>query len=224
MEIHPLSARGVNCYLIKDEGLVLVDGGMPKWGKKLSKQLGDLSIEPKDISLLLVTHGHWDHIGSASQVKAMTDCEVAINHREKDWLEQGLKVTPPGVGLWGKLIALFSRLYSRLVKFPGTPADLALEDEDFSLEPYGIPGKVIHTPGHTAGSMSLLLDSGEAFVGDLAMNGLPLRIGPGMPAVAEDIDTVRESWQLLLDRGATWIYPGHGKPFKADVLEKHLQG
>ena len=68
------------------------------------------------------------------------------------------------------------------------------------------------------------MDSGEAFVGDLAMNGLPLRLGPGMPAVAEDTAAVKESWRLLLDRGATWIYPAHGKPFKAEILEKKLSG
>ncbi|NQT48348.1 MAG: MBL fold metallo-hydrolase [Chloroflexi bacterium] len=224
MDIFRLSSRGVNCYLIRDEGLVLVDGGMPNTGSRLLKQLRDSSIEPEDVTLLFVTHGHWDHIGSASQLKAATGCKVAINHREKDWLEQGLKVTPPGVGLWGKVMALFSRVYSRLVKFPGAAADLVLEDEDFSLEPFGIHGKLIHTPGHTAGSMSLLLDSGEAFVGDLAMNGLPLRLGPGMPAVAEDTAAVKESWRLLLDRGATWIYPAHGKPFKAEILEKKLSG
>ena len=224
MDIFRLSSRGVNCYLIRDEGLVLVDGGMPNTGSRLLKQLRDSSIEPEDVTLLFVTHGHGDHIGSASQLKAATGCEVAINHREKDWLEQGLKVTPPGVGLWGKVMALFSRVYSRLVKFPGVAADLVLEDEDFSLEPFGIHGKLVHTPGHTAGSMSLLLDSGEAFVGDLAMNGLPLRLGPGMPAVAEDTATVKESWRLLLDRGAVWIYPAHGKPFKAEILEKKLSG
>jgi glyoxylase-like metal-dependent hydrolase (beta-lactamase superfamily II) len=66
------------------------------------------------------------------------------------------------------------------------------------------------------------LDSGEAFVGDLAMNGLPLRLGAGLPRFAEDLGVVKKSWRLLLDRGAKWIYPGHGKLFKAEVLEKLL--
>jgi hydroxyacylglutathione hydrolase len=109
------------------------------------------------------------------------------------------------------------------IKFSGTPVDLALEDEDFSLEPYGIHGRVIHTPGHTAGSMSLLLDTGDAFVGDLAVNGLPMRIGPGMPEVAENTDAVKDGWRLLLSNGVKRIYPTHGNHFGAEVLEKLLR-
>jgi len=95
-----------------------------------------------------------------------------------------------------------------------------LEDEELSLESYGIRGKVLHTPGHSLGSMSLLLNTGDAFVGDLAQIGLPVIKRPGMPLCAEDVGAVKESWRLLLRRGARWIYPSHGKPFKADVLEK----
>lgn len=221
-EIHRLSLGFTNCYLIKQEGLILVDGGMPGKEKGFMKKLEELSIEPKDISLIVVTHGHYDHIGSINELKRLTGCEVAINQHEKDWLEQALKPLPPGVGLWGKILILIMKIYMPLVKFPGTPVDLVLEDKEFPLESYGIHGKVLYTPGHTSGSMSLLLDTGEAFVGDLAMNGFPMRIGPGMPLVAEDTGAVKEGWRLLLDSGARWIYPAHGKPFKADALEKLL--
>jgi glyoxylase-like metal-dependent hydrolase (beta-lactamase superfamily II) len=70
--------------------------------------------------------------------------------------------------------------------------------------------------------MSLLLDTGEAFVGDLAMNGFPMRFGYGMPVFADDTDIVKESWRLLLDNGAKWIYSAHGKPFQAEKLRKLL--
>ena len=108
------------------------------------------------------------------------------------------------------------------INFPGTPGDIALDDRDFTLEPFGIHGKVIYTPGHSLGSMSLLLDTGDAFVGDLVMNGLPMRIGAGLPAFAEDTDMLKKSLRLLLASGARWIYPAHGKPFPADKLEKLL--
>jgi glyoxylase-like metal-dependent hydrolase (beta-lactamase superfamily II) len=88
----------------------------------------------------------------------------------------------------------------------------------------GAPGKAIHTPGHSAGSVSVLLDSGEAFVGDLAMNGFPLRLTPGFPIFAEDMAKLRESWQLLLAQGARMIYPAHGKPFEAGIMRKALAG
>ncbi len=222
-EIHRLSLRRKNnCYLIKEDGIIMVDACTPNQGKKFLKWLKDLSINPGGISLLLLTHGHLDHIGSASEFKELTDCKVAINHREKDWVEKALKSLPPGTNLWGKVYAAIGNALLPFINFPGTPVDLALEDEDYSLEPYGIHGRVIHTPGHTSGSMSLLLDTGDAFVGDLAVNGLPMRIGPGMPQVGESADIIKESWRLLLSNGAKQIYPTHGKPFNADVLERLL--
>ena len=211
-----------NCYLIKEDGLILVDAGVPNRGKKFRKWLKDLSIEPGDISLILLTHGHWDHIASVSEFKKLTGCKVAINQHEKDWVEQALKPMPPGINLWGKVLAPIINIYLSFIDFPGTPVDLVLEDEEYPLESYGIHGKVIYTPGHSSGSISLLLDTGDAFVGDLAMNGFPMRIGPGMPIFAENVNALKESWRLLLSSGAKQIYPAHGKPFNADVLEKLL--
>ena len=70
--------------------------------------------------------------------------------------------------------------------------------------------------------MSILFDSGEVFVGDLAMNRLPLRLTPGLPIFAVDVEKVKESWRRLLDRGARYVYPAHGKPFPAEVMRKTL--
>ena len=221
-EIYPLSLGMCHCYLIREEGLILVDAGTPNQGKKFLKQLKALSIEPKDISLILLTHGHWDHIASISELKELTGCKVAINQHEKDWVEQARKPLPPGIDLRSKMFGAIMRIYLSVVAFPGTPVDLVLEDGEYPLESSGIYGKVIYTPGHSSGSMSLLLDTGDAFVGDLAMNGLPLRIGPGMPIFAEDVGAVKESWRLLLTSGAKRIHPAHGKPFNADELEKSL--
>ena len=109
-----------------------------------------------------------------------------------------------------------------LVHFPSTDVEIILEAEGFSLAEFGIPGKVIHTPGHSSGSISVLLETGDAFVGDLAMNGFPLRIGPGLPIFADDLQKVKESWKMLLDRGAKMIYPAHGNPFSAEIIRKVL--
>lgn len=96
---------------------------------------------------------------------------------------------------------------------PVCEVDLVLGDEGLYLQEYGIPGKIIHTPGHTAGSVSVVLETGEAFVGDLAMNKFPLGLGPGLPIFAEDIQAVKESWKLLLEQGVEKVFPAHGKPF-----------
>ena len=221
-EIHRIPLGLSNCYLIREEGAILVDAGFPGKGRKLQRRLEELSLAPGDIGLLLATHGHFDHVGSAGEIKEVTGCEVAINRREKDWLERGLEPMPPGITPWGKIFAALLTMYVPFVSFSPASVDVVLEESDYSLQSYGIHGTVVHTPGHSSGSMSLLLDSGHAFVGCVAMNGLPYRIGAGMPGFGEDIRALRESWRTILDSGARWIYPAHGRPFEAERLAKLL--
>jgi glyoxylase-like metal-dependent hydrolase (beta-lactamase superfamily II) len=64
-----------------------------------------------------------------------------------------------------------------------------------------------------------VLDSGDAIVGDLATNRMPLRLRPGLPIFAEDMAQVKCSIEKLLAAGVKTIYPAHGKPFPADVLK-----
>jgi glyoxylase-like metal-dependent hydrolase (beta-lactamase superfamily II) len=77
-------------------------------------------------------------------------------------------------------------------------------------------------PGHSSGSVSVLLDTGEAFVGDMAMNKFPLRLSPGMPIYAENSQLLIESWQTLMDEGVKTVYPAHGDAFSADVMRNEL--
>ncbi|MBC8274990.1 MAG: MBL fold metallo-hydrolase [Chloroflexi bacterium] len=225
IQIHRIPLGPTNCYLIRDAGTILVNAGTPDKSRKFSKALSRLSINPRDISLILLTHCHWGHMGSVAELKALTGAKVAIHQNGKDWVEREGLVTgpPPTTSLWGSLArATAARLLTATVSYPRTTVDLVLGDDEFSLSNYGINGTVLHTPGHSSDSVSLLLDTGDAFLGDLAMNGFPMRIGPGMPFFAEDVDAVREGWRLLLQKGAKTFYPAHGKPFAADRLRRLL--
>ena len=100
--------------------------------------------------------------------------------------------------------------------------DVVVDGRDLSLIEYGIPGKLVHTPGHTRGSVSVLMDSGEIFVGDLAMNKFPMRTNPGLPVFGDDIQVVKESWRKVLEMGAKTVYPAHGKPFSTHVMHEAI--
>ncbi|RLC28474.1 hypothetical protein DRH13_07100 [Candidatus Woesebacteria bacterium] len=184
-----------NCYIIQDEGAVMVDGGAPKMEKGFRKAMEELPINPQDIKLMIMTHGHWDHIGPAKEIKDLTGARIAMHENEKEWLEKSLKPMHPGVTLWGNIFGGIVRMFLPFVHISSTEVDLVLGDEGLTLSEYGIPGKVIHTPGHSSGSVSILLETRDVFVGDLAMNKFPLRLTPGLPIFAEDWAKLKESWE-----------------------------
>ena len=222
VEIFPIHVGFDCCYVIKDKGVIMIDGGATGCVDDFTKGLEKISIDPKEIQLIVITHGHWDHIGAVKEVQEITGAKIAMHQNEKGWLEEGVAPLPPGINLWGKMFSGFMGLFPSLIKVPRTNVDIILDDNEFSLEDYGIAGRIIPSPGHSHGSVSLLLDSGEIFVGDLAMNKFPLRIGPGLPIFADDLSVVKESWKQLLDQGAKTEYPAHGESFSAEVMRKAI--
>lgn len=221
VEIHPISFGFVRTFLLKGKKSVLIDAGIPGQMGRFLKGLAATHTKPEEIDLLLLTHGHFDHIGLAKEIVDLSGAPTAIHTREKAWLETGDAPLPPGATPWGKFLMSLMQLAPKM-SVPGAPVNIELGDEGFSLAEFGISAQVISTPGHTLGSMSILLENGDAIVGDLAMSAKYMRLMPGMPIFAEDVNLVKESWQKLLDLGAKTIYPAHGKLFSAEVFRNQL--
>jgi len=214
---------GLNsCYLISGREIVLVDGGPPNKLEVFKKELSRLGINPRGIKLIILTHSHVDHAGSAKEISELTGAKIAAHQTEGKYLENEAMLIPKGVNFNGKVTKpILFPILSR-IKFPRFKPDILLSEEPMLLSEYGIDGSVIHTPGHTPGSLSVVLGSGEAFVGCMAHNGLPFRLKPGLPIYAQDIEEVKRSWKILLEMGVKMVYPGHGNPFPVEIMKKTL--
>jgi len=212
-----------SCYLIRGKTIVMIDGGVPNKLRAFKKKLSKLHIHPEEIKLIVLTHSHFDHAGSARHIRDWTGAKIAIHEKERVFLEEGGMIIPKGVNLWGKITQPVLFPFFKRISFPKVEADIVITGNEFLLSEYGIDGKIIHTPGHTPGSISVLLNTGEAFVGCMAHNGFPFRRKPGLPIYAENIIELKESWKRLIDIGAKIVFPGHGKPFPVEII-KNIPG
>jgi len=215
---------GINtCYIIKDKGTIMIDGGPPKMRTTFLKKMTDYSLDPKEIQLMVLTHGDFDHVGSAKEIQEITGAKIAIHEKDRMNLEQGLFNWTKGVTTWGKISrSMLMPLIKNKMTFPVAKVDILLDDSEVLLNEYGIAGRILYTPGHTLGSVSVLLDTGEVFVGCLAHNRLPFTFHPALPIYAENVDLIKESWKKLIDAGAKMVFPGHGKPFSVEIIKKYI--
>lgn len=218
---HRIPAGICNCFLLHGEKTILIDAGAEGSFNAIRKGLQVLNVDPKSISLILLTHGHWDHIGALHEVQQLTGAKIAVHHRDQAWVESGKPEFPAGATPYGRVMSALARRVLN-INLPKMKVDISINDAGMSLVEYGIAGKVLYTPGHSAGSMSILLDSGDAFVGDMAMNAWYLRLTPGLPILADDIHTVVESWKKIIPLGVRHVYPAHGMDFPVEVMEKEI--
>jgi len=218
VEIIPIALGFDTCYVLKAGGVIAVDAGAPNKVNGFLAGLERSSIRPNDVGLIVLTHGHWDHVGSARDIQTATGAKLAMHEGEIEWFKQSGTPLSRGTTPWGRAFYAIHKVFMPLIVVPPAKVDVVLGNEGMSLSEFGIPGRILYTPGHSNGSVSVLLDGGEAFVGDLAMNKFPLRLSPGLPIFADDPSAVIASWEMLLDAGARVVYPAHGKPFPAEVI------
>lgn len=222
IKITPVRIRFDTIYIVQGDGIILVDGGDPKLFAKFLKLVDGASVKPGEVRLIILTHGHWDHIGLVKEIKEFCRARVMMHKSDMHLLKDYPPSQPPGFTPWGKVIISFIEFYTRSLRIPVFDVDIPLGNEDFILDEFGIPGKVVHTPGHSPGSVSVVLENGAAFVGDLAMNMVPMRFSPGLPIFGDDLQMVKDSLRKLMRMNVKTIYPAHGKPFAAEILFRSL--
>lgn len=213
-----------NCYLLSgDRGYLLIDTGIYGSHRRFFRKLARNRIQLEQIVLILITHAHYDHVGSLQAIKTQCGCPVAAHTAEALLLKTGQIVIPPGTNsVTQPICRLASRnswLFQALYGFEPVEPEITITTKT-SLEPYGFKARVIPTPGHTQGSVSVLTPDGDTFVGDLAFNLPLLGLFSKLPPFGTNPHQIHKSWQVLLRQGASVIYPAHGLPFKARRLQR----
>ncbi len=180
--------------LITDNRLVLVDTSAESDAKTLLKYMEKVKIRPHDLTSIFITHVHPDHIGGLGAIKKDSPAKVVSSVIESDYISKRRTYDgPPGAASQRQ---------------PGTPVDLTVAEGQI------VDGlKVIYTPGHTRGSMSLLDEARSLlFAGDAANN--EQRLGPMDDRYNVDPRQHRESIRKLAAYAFEHAIFGHGTPIK----------
>jgi len=209
-EVFAVTSAIVNAFIVRSERSIIIDTGFPGYGDKILKMMSRHGIKPGDISLIVITHGHHDHTGSAAYLREKTGAPVAIHKADAEALRTGVNPKLYPVGGRGRIMVALSGMVKPKVQ--GMEPQLLVEGE-MNLRDYGIEGKIISTPGHTPGSVSVLLAGGCALVGDMIFGGMLRKSTPGFPYICQDIETATKSIQAILDLRPKIFYAGHGGPF-----------
>lgn len=188
---YPLGPLQTNCYIVsnKNKECLVFDPG--EEGSALSKEIKKLQLKPLAI---LLTHAHFDHIGAVELVRDQFNVPVYIHVAEKDWLED-----PSKNG---------SARYNELENISGRAADYLLSKEG-PLEIGTFTCEVLHTPGHSPGSLTYWFkDERFAIVGDTLFQGSVGRTDLPYGNEKELMKSIHN--KILTLPEDTICYPGHG--------------
>lgn len=216
----------VNAHLLRsDEGCILVDAGLPGSEKKIERALRSAGLSFKDIKLIVITHAHVDHAGSAASIRELSGAPIAAHVGDAKHYGGEAPMTFCPTGWFGRVFLKTGVVMEPYRRF--APDILLSGTDSVDLEKYGFPGRVRPTPGHTAGSISVELTTREALVGDLIASGILLggivMKGRAMrPPFEDDPSAVATELLRMVDSGMTQFYMGHGGPLPANEVRRHI--
>lgn len=195
-------------------GLFLVDSGSPGHHLRVLDRMKVLG--RADLKLIWITHAHYDHYGSAAALRRLTGALIGVHPADAESLRAGR--SPLGKPRrHGMLFPLVQPLLNLAWRLPATPPDFTLEDGD-TLEQFGLPARILHTPGHTPGHTCLLLPDGTALAGDL----LGRHPAPQLQhLLAADWTQLPGSLRKLQAARPEWVYTGHSaQPLPGRVVQR----
>lgn len=204
----PFRLGTVNCYLLEaEEGYILIDTGCPTELQPLERAIEDSGCAVGDLKLIVITHGDYDHMGNAAHLRKIHGAKIAMHPDDWGMAEKGDMTHNRSSGNW--IVRLISPKLFGFGENRRFSPDIGLEDGDSLLE-YGLNGRVIGLPGHSKGSIGVLLASGMLFCGDL----LESRGQPSLNSLMDETAAGAASLERLRGMNVSTVYPGHGESFQ----------
>lgn len=220
-----LPFRIVNAHLVcTDAGVLAVDAGLPDSLDRFSRALDRVDKTLRDIRCIVVTHAHVDHAGGAQALHAASGAPIVAHASERAYLRGEAPMQFCCTGCVGRLFyrtPLVHQCYAAVEPDVEIAAGGALD-----LRPFGFAGVVRHAGGHTCGSLSVELASGDALVGDLLASGIGIggvaRLSHAIrPPFEDDPARVATEIDRIVAGGGRRFHLGHGGPVGAPEACRH---
>jgi glyoxylase-like metal-dependent hydrolase (beta-lactamase superfamily II) len=184
--------------------LVMIDAGLGRSVPVILDNIRSAGLDPKQISTLILTHCHIDHIGGARELREQTGCRIAVHDLDAEAVETG-DASKTAAGWYGRKLSPVS-------------VDIRLSGDRESLTFGQGTLHCVHTPGHTPGSISVYLDRGGLRV----LFGQDIH-GPFHPGFGSDVAMWVQSMYKLLDLEADILCEGHFGIFRPkDMVKKYI--
>jgi hydroxyacylglutathione hydrolase len=201
-----------NCYLLRTERPILIDTGAPGDLKRILAALKTHRVADRELAIILLTHAHSDRAGCAAELRRRTGAKIYLHQADVHLARRGENGVLAVQTDLGRLVRPFVD-----EPFEAFEPDVTFR-EAFPLEPYGVRGRVLPTPGHTPGSSSVVLASGEAIIGDVLRGSMvwPNHARPHF--FCNDPETNTRSIARLAREGLLRCHPGNFGSFPGSQL------
>ena len=216
-----MGPMNVMAYLLVGERVVIVDTGVAGQEGRILNAVRAEGRAPADVSLILLTHGHGDHAGSADALRTATGAPIALGSGDEEKCLHGRDTEMRARGVFAKTaLAAIRKRQAGGPPNPGPVPDLIF-DAERSLQEYGVDAVAVPSPGHTRGSLSVFTASGDALVGDLLGGGGRSRTSPARGVFVCDEEAMEASIREVIAREPRLVHTGHDRePFTLEQLSE----
>lgn len=218
--IYRVLSKRCNTYLLTNgDNKILIDTSINREWNSLLKKIDNIINDEKKLETLILTHVHFDHVMNAKKLKTKYNLKIIVHKDEAEFLTRGSRPLPKGSNPITKFLTnIVGDAIFPFHKFDSVENDI-LVDKKFELNDYGFNAYIMNTPGHTKGSVSIIVDDQIAIVGDAMVGVSKKNI---FPPFADKPELIVDSWNTLYKTGCELYLPSHGNKITQEELKLQI--